>query len=459
MGSLAENHHKVIVVGAGPVGVTAAINLARLGVKPLILERNAAIDQSPRATSYQACVLAEMMETGIYEDLRRQAVVNDALSFWVSEGSQKKRIAQVHKKEGGDHFPQGLNCGQPTLTTIILDHLITHYDAQVLFRQKVTNLTQTGALVTITCTDPATGEPSVYTCDWLIGADGAGSTVRKLLDIEFEGFSWPKEDFVATNLVYPFDKYGFSTANFLVDPVHWAVITVIDGKLWRCAFGVKPGMDNERIRAELDEHFRHILPGWEEEGGKYELVQLNRYKPHQRCASQYRKGRCLLAGDAAHSNNPVGGLGLTTGLLDAGPLGRALGAVISGRAPESILDTWAEARRDKWLTFTNAFSIENKRMIQKGGHGVDPLGIWELDDVAKQHRMERWISTATSAMISADAAFFRSLDDPASQLKSRMRQWAITMDPLWMAEYEDKDIVDRRMALRPPNDAIAAALA
>jgi 2-polyprenyl-6-methoxyphenol hydroxylase-like FAD-dependent oxidoreductase len=77
------------------------------------------------------------------------------------------------------------------------------------------------------------------------------------------------------------------------------VVTVIDDTgLWRCAFGVRAGLTNEQIRAELDEHYKHILPGWPGEG--YELVQLNRYKPHQRCATQFRKERCFLAGDAAH---------------------------------------------------------------------------------------------------------------------------------------------------------------
>lgn len=298
-----------------------------------------------------------------------------------------------------------------------------------------------------------------YTCDFLVGADGAGSVVRKALGIEFEGFSWPKEDFVATNLIYPFDKYGFSTANFVMDPVNWAVVTVIDEKIWRCAFGVKAGHTNESIRAELDDHYKHILPGWSEGDTKYELVELNKYKPHQRSASTYRKGRCFLAGDAAHSNNPIGGLGLTTGMLDAGPLGRAIGAVTLGKAPDSILDIWATARRDKWLSFTNAFSIENKRLMQRGGYSDDPLGIWVMDEVAKEHGMESWIATATPQKKEADEALFKSFEDPKAQLKSRMRQWAITMDPLWMEKYEDKEIIDLRMSLRPSNEAIAEALA
>ncbi|PMD25553.1 FAD/NAD(P)-binding domain-containing protein [Hyaloscypha hepaticicola] len=446
MGSLGSNHFDVIVVGAGPVGLLTAINLASRGVKAAVLERGHGIDQSPRATSYQPCVMAEMEETGILEDVKKKAMVNNILSFWKGP---KERVAYVEKLEGGDVFPAGLNCGQPVLAEIILNHLLTRYEAQVIFDKKVEELQQSASKVTAVCSSQANGAKTTYTCDWLVGANGAGSSVRKLLGIGFEGFSWPKEDFVATNLRYPFQKHGFTTANFVMDDVNWAVITVIDNTgLWRCAFGVKAGLTNEQIRAELDEHYRHILPGWPGEG--YEIVQLNRYKPHQRCATQFRKGRCFLAGDAAHSNNPIGGLGLTTGLLDGGPLGRALAAVISGKAPESILDTWAESRRHTWKTFTNEFSIENKRMIQLGGYSEDPLGIWKLDEVSKAHGIDEWIEKlATPQKKEADLAMYKALEDKQAQLASRMKQWNITMDPLWMAQYEDPEVIKLRSSLRP----------
>ncbi|EXJ66704.1 uncharacterized protein A1O5_10375 [Cladophialophora psammophila CBS 110553] len=314
------------------------------------------VDQPPRATSYQPCVLAEMQETGVLEDVKEKSTINNVLSYWIGKGPEKKRVAYVEKREGGEMFPSGINCGQPILAATILEHLLTRYPdyTQVRFNQNVETISQSASTLTVTCRNPQTEEVTTYTSEWLVGAEGASSTVRKLLGIEFEGFSWPKEDFCASNLSISFQE---------------AVVT----GLWRCAFGVRAGMTNEEIRAELDDHYKHILPGWGEE--EYELVQLNRYKPHQRCAASYGKGRCFLAGDAAHSNNPIGGLGLTTGLLDAGPLGRALGAVVNGRAPEEILDTWAESRRSKWLSYTNEFSIENKRMVQRGGYSEDPAGI------------------------------------------------------------------------------------
>lgn len=304
MGSTANSHEQVIIVGAGPVGLTVAINLARKGVKTLILERGTGVDQSPRATSYQPCVMAEMKECGILDDVTKQAMVNNVLSFWIGHGPDKECVASVEKLEGGDVFPSGINCAQPILTQVIIDHLLRLYSdyARIEWAQRVEAITQSSSTVTVTCENPTTGESTTYTADWLVGADGAGSSVRKLLDIEFEGFSWPKEDFYASNIQYPFEKYGFTTANFILDPVHWGVITIIDDTgLWRCAFGVKPAMTNDEIRAELDDYYKYILPGWPNK--KYELVQLNRYKLHQRYAKTYRKQRCFLTGDAAHISN------------------------------------------------------------------------------------------------------------------------------------------------------------
>lgn len=282
-------------MGAGPVGLLTALNVARTGAKPLILERNETIDQSPRAISYQPCAQAELLEAGILEDVRKRSVVNDVQSWWIG----KEKVASVEKREGGTLFPAGINCGQPALAEIMVDHLKSQYDVHVRFGQRVIAIDQTEYGVTITSINPKTEQQTIYTCDWLVGADGAGSSVRKLLGVEWAGFSWPKEQFVATNLRYPFRKYGFSASNFIADPVHWGIVVALDDKdLWRCAFGVKQGLTDDEIRANLDEYYRHLLPNFENE--KYELVESKKYTVHQRCATQFRKGRCLLAGDAAH---------------------------------------------------------------------------------------------------------------------------------------------------------------
>jgi 2-polyprenyl-6-methoxyphenol hydroxylase-like FAD-dependent oxidoreductase len=296
MPSSTTKPHPVVIVGAGPVGLITAVNLAKLNVPVLVLEKSHQVDQSPRAAVYQPCAQAELLESGTLDDVRKESVLNDVMTFW----KNKKRVASVEKTGGVDIFPAGLNCPQPKLAKILVDHLLNKYNAEIKFCQKVININyDTGDnTVEIVALDTNTNLETKYTCNWLVGADGAGSAVRRLSHITFDGFSWPKEDFVVTNVRFDFMKHGFSTANFIMDPVHWSVVCILDDDgLWRCAFGVKAGMTNDEIRAEIDEHYKHIFPVWPVE---YELVELNKYKPHQRCASTFKKGRVLLAGDAAH---------------------------------------------------------------------------------------------------------------------------------------------------------------
>ena len=88
-------------------------------------------------------------------------------------------------------------------------------------------------------------------------------------------------------------------------------------------------------------------------------------------------------------------------------------------------------------------------MAQLGGYSDDPLGIWKIDDVAREHGMEKWLAMATPEKKEADERLYKVLEDPAAQLVSRMKQWEITMDPMWMAEYEDPEVVKYRVSLRP----------
>lgn len=98
-------------------------------------------------------------------------------------------------------------------------------------------------------------------------------------------------------------------------------------------------------------------------------------------------------------------------------------------------------------------------MIQRGGYSEDPLGIWTLDDTAREHRMEQWIVGVGPEKKEADLATYKALVDPAAQLASRMKQWDITIDPTWMAEYEDPEVVKARISLRPARMSTSTAVA
>lgn len=89
-------------------------------------------------------------------------------------------------------------------------------------------------------------------------------------------------------------------------------------------------------------------------------------------------------------------------------------------------------------------------MIQRAGYSQDPLGIWKIDAVSAQHQMDRWLAIATPEMEQKDQEMYEALQNPQTQMESRMKQWDITMEPKWMAKYEDPAIVKLRLSLRPP---------
>jgi 2-polyprenyl-6-methoxyphenol hydroxylase-like FAD-dependent oxidoreductase len=455
MGSLPQQQTQVVVAGAGPVGLFVALTLARKGINVTVLERGNDVDDSPRAMAFQPCAIAEMMELGIFDDVQAQCISNATISWWRArtDDSDHKLLATISTRDGlakgAENALAGINIGQDTLSRILLKHLEPFSNAKVLWRHRVIDLRQQDSHVSITYEaylPDGSSEQKSLLADWVVGADGARSTVRKSLGVEFEGFTWPKEEFVASNVFYPFEDYGFTARNFVIDGVNWAIVAKIraDG-LWRVAFGTRPGTTDEEIRARLQEHYRYILPG---PAIGWKLERLNKYRPHQRCVKSMRVGRVLLVGDAAHLNNPIGGLGLTTGIMDGGPLGRALATVISG-GPSSLLDTWAHVRRETWCNATNKQSIEFKRIAQQGGYGNDPAGIWAKDKVAEAEGMLSFIEAAAPEAQQRDEALYAALSDPQKQAATRAGVWKLALPADWMGEHEDPDLVRWRQSLRP----------
>lgn len=444
-----NNEAHVLVAGAGPVGLFVALILARNGIKVTVVEAEAQIDSAPRAMAFQPPALAEMVEAQVYDDVHEVSVKTAIISWWKGGlGPGKKHIATITTSDGdsSQSFLSGLNCSQADFAKILIQHLLKYSNVKVLFGHRLVSI-KTRDPTAVEATIEHDGTRFTMKASWLVGADGGRSSCRTFLGIKFQGFTWPKEEFVATNVYYPFDSYGFTNRNMILDPVNWAVVAKIqnDG-LWRVAYGTAPGKTKAEIEDELPERYKSILPG---PGTGYKVTQVNKYRPHQRCAARFREGRVLLVGDAAHLNNPIGGLGLTTGILDAGPLARALSAVINGVAPEKLLDEWDKRRRATWWEQTNKQSIAFKRIAQQGGYSQDPFGIWEHDEVAEQHGMTEYLVDAVSEAQQKDEALYESLKVLKNQQGMRARVWGLALPPDWMAEYEARDVVERRRSIRP----------
>ncbi|HXC08388.1 MAG TPA: FAD-dependent monooxygenase [Steroidobacteraceae bacterium] len=356
----------MIVVGGGPVGFINALGLALAGVRVSVIEAEPQIIDSPRAAVYFWSVLGGLERLGILEAADAAGVRKQDYTYLVRRTGERIHFS-MEILEGRTPHPYNLHLGQHLLAEIAMRRLQTLSNATVRFGTRLQTLHQDADGVTLSVvTDRGTEE---LRAGWVIGADGAGSTVRRLLGLSFDGTTWP-ERFVATNVYYDFERHSFARATFVIDDRFGAVIAILNNRgLWRCTYMEDATLPEETFLERLPQAYDAIVPGH----GPYELERASPYRMHQRSAQRYRVGRVLLAGDAAHVTNPTGGLGLTSGLFDSYALYPALTAVVLEHAADEVLDRYSAARRDTFINRVSPQATANKQLIYHANGGGQKL--------------------------------------------------------------------------------------
>ena len=406
---------EVLIVGAGPVGLLSALALAQRGVKVTVIEAERQLNDSPRAIAYFAASLLALQDMGLLDEFDRMGVRIHRFGIHVPEFDFHESISAELMQDVT--FGYWLNAGQDALGALARARC-EKSGVKILFDHRLMGLEQTDRRVIARISTPA-GDITL-TAEWLIGADGARSAVRKLCGLKFEGHTWPNR-FIATNIYCDFAALGYEKANFICDPVYSGMIAVVNAEgLWRLTYQEGGELPVETFMERLPERYAHFIPA----SSRYELKTANPYTLHQRCAERLREGRVFLAGDAAHATNPMGGLGLTTGLWTGLILSDLLASVINGMADISILDRFSDERRRVFWEVTSPAATENKRMMEEKNRETRLKDMESVKQTASDPKHAREML----------AFHFKVVGDTLHE-KSRWRQ----IDPLPAAEIDLKD--------------------
>ena len=378
-----DTKQRVVIVGAGPVGMVCALALNRAGVPVTVFEVEPAPVEDQRAATIHPPTLEMLDGLGVTEKILPLGLVSTTYRF--HDRLNRSVVAEFDLDRMRDEFkfPYVLQYEQYKLTASIAAEYANAGDFDVRFSHGVTGLTETADGVEIAYTSPD-GEGRLAAA-YVIGCDGGRSTIRKLAGIDFEGFTYPDRFIkIATSFDFGTVNRDLVLRNYFSDPDEWCNLFKVRGKrppgLWRAIFPVgndepdEVALSGERIEARLQKFFP--------KSGRYQVEYVNVYPVSQRVAATFRKGRVLLAGDSAHVNNPIGGMGMNGGIHDGINLADKLARVIHGEADEGLLDLYSRQRRHAAVEYVQAQTIANKKLMEERDPAARAAKLDELRRIA-----------------------------------------------------------------------------
>ncbi|QUQ64182.1 FAD-dependent monooxygenase [Kutzneria sp. CA-103260] len=346
-----EHDCDVLVVGAGPTGLCAALVLAQQGVRVRIVDRKAGPVEQARAAIVHARTLEYLDRLGVADAAvaRGRLITNVA----IHEGGRHAGDMPLAGKGTTDQtrFPYALALEQFETERLLAEALAEH-EVAVGWNCEVRDLTDTGDGVRVQLA--AEAGPTTITARWLVGADGASSTIRRILGQEFEGETYEQAGMLADVTL----DVELGVQGMRLSLTRGGFVGILPLASGRCRlFGVVPpelhqapaqrgGPSHESYaplaHADLQRWFDDYFTV---DANLREVSWASMFRFHSRLAARFRVGNAFLVGDAAHIHNPAGGQGLNLGIGDAVNLAWKLAQVVNGEAPEWLLDTYESERR------------------------------------------------------------------------------------------------------------------
>jgi 3-(3-hydroxy-phenyl)propionate hydroxylase len=348
-----------VISGAGPVGTVAAYYLASHGINVIVLERGGDCAQDLRASTFHPPTLEMLDSLGIADELIAMGLKAPVYQWRERQGDE---VFSFDLSEIADatRYPYRIQCEQYHLSRLLADRLASDPRAEVLFNHRLVSFNQDADGVDIYAETPMSIVQ--IRADFLIGADGASSVVRKWLGTEFEGFTYP-EKFLCLTTNEPLENslMNLCHVNYIADTEEWAVLLRVPS-MWRV---LVPASEDDNDDFLVSEEKKADVFGRMIGKPQVETNHRTIYRVHQRVANSFREGRVAIIGDAAHLNNPLGGFGMNSGIHDAFSLGEQIVAIYrDGVDYDSALDEFAKKRHRITHKFIQSQTIQNMAYVR-----------------------------------------------------------------------------------------------
>lgn len=387
---------QVIIAGAGPVGLTMALALRRENIRVVVLEAGPTYCQEFRAPAFHSPTLDMLDELGLVQPMLIEGMQVPTMRFTDRGLNRAVELDMgILQERGLTKHPYDLILGQIAFARIAYERAVEQ-GVEFHFNCQVVGVDQDDMQASVDCKTP--NGTVRFSGRYLIGCDGGRSTVRKSLPVEFSGFTW-QERFLMIHLLDDLEPQ-VGKVNFLANGADWRLVLKIpygggpNEWVTRVVSSLSPEISEEEVAAPafLQARLTGLEPGRTE---PYKVRDHYIYNVHQRVATSYRIGRILLAGDAAHINNPMGGLGLNCGIHDAVNLAEKLGRIWRNEGGEDLLDLYDRQRRLTNIEYIQKGSVENKARqeepdLDKRAKGMDFMEMLQADAEMRLGFLKRW---------------------------------------------------------------------
>ena len=382
--------NRVVVIGAGPVGLCLSLALAQADLQVCLVEAlgdDNFLEQVPRAGTNHPATLEMLDRLELYQKLEPRGIIAPVFHYWDRRESQLiAAFDHIHLKND-TRFPYVLQCERIKIVEEALKMAKAHPNVDLRLSTEFIAFAQDADGITARVKNPA-GEEETIEGRYLVSGEGARSIVRKDLGIAFEGFTYDDRT-LNIEVAYDFRRHGYAERNYISDPVEWSNLFHWKGPpdRWRVHFPTDPRADEiELMRPEaLQAKLQNFLPT----GKPFDIVGGNLYVVHQRVAQKFRAGRAILAGDSAHVNSPIGAMGMNSGIHDAINLADKLIAIARKEADDGVLDRYERQRRHVAVAHTQAQTMRNKRLLTEKDPAVRQRNHDELRRTADDPALAR----------------------------------------------------------------------